>query len=162
VREADSNSVSLTAEMTLAMLGSASEVADRALLFLVYPEHLSGAGGFGEGRDRLQLTGQQMRIPRTPGSVFSRVIKDRNSYCGRLEGTEAHRQLFAELGGAPRGEVIAVPLAVKDEVVGVLYADGGPKGVSIGGLNVVEATVAQVADILESESEVIQEAVAIA
>jgi hypothetical protein len=162
VREADSNSVSLTAEMTLAMLGSASEVAERALLFLVYPDHLSGAGGFGEGRAQLQLTGQQLRISRSPGSVFAQVIRDREPFRGSLDDPDAHRQLCVELGGVPDGEIMVVPLSVRGQVVAVLYADGGPGASAIGGLNVVEATVAQVADILEVESENVDQALATA
>jgi hypothetical protein len=151
VQEADSHSVSLTAEMTLAMLGSASEVAERAVLFLVYPDYLSGAGGFGQGRDGAQLTGQQLRIPHERGSVFSTVIREQGPYRGPLEDEQAHAQLFAELGGAPSGEVMVVPLIHQRQVLGLLYVDGGPDGTAMGSLNVVEATVAQVADMLEAD-----------
>jgi hypothetical protein len=160
VEEADSQSVSLTAEMTLAMLGAASEVAERALLLLVYPNYLSGAGGFGQGRDGVQLTGQQLQIDRSQGSAFSRVIDRRNSYRGPLDDVEGHRQLVEALGGVPEGGVIVVPLTVGGQVVAVLYADGGADVGTMEGLKLVEATVAEVSALLEAESRSFAEAAA--
>jgi hypothetical protein len=43
-----------------------------------------------------------------------------------------------------------VPLIVKDEVVAVLYADGGPRGSELGSAEPIEGTMADIATILES------------
>jgi hypothetical protein len=151
LEEMDGLSVALTAEMTLSVLGAAGDVAERALLLSVSPLHLSGIGGFGPGRDGTQLTGRDLRIARDRRSIFTEVLSNRSTYRGPLDDGDGNGQLIEELGGPPRGEVLAVPLIVKDEVVALLYADGGPGGSELGSAEAIEGTMGLLASTLEGK-----------
>jgi hypothetical protein len=149
LEEMDGLSVALTAEMTLSILGAAAEVAERALLFSVSPFALNGIGGFGAGHDGAQLSGRQLRVPRDRRSVFTDVVGLRNSYRGTLDEADGNRPLVDELGAPPGGDVMVVPLSVNDEVVAVLYADGGPDNAGLGPTETVEGTMGHVAATLD-------------
>jgi hypothetical protein len=151
LEEMESISVSLTAEMTLAIMGSASEVAERALLFLVQPDSLSGIGGFGPGRDGNQITGRGVRLPHHRESIFAQVIGSGSPHVGPVEETEGNRTLLDELGGTPASEAMVVPMSFQDRVVAVLYADSGAEAGALGPLNVVTATMEHVAEMLGQE-----------
>jgi len=142
MREGASLSVSLTAEMTLAILGTASEVANRGVLLLVYPGYLSGIGGFGEGSDGQQLTGQEIRVPRHLKSVFNPVVESGEVFRGRLESSNGNSHFVDELGGASQGDVVIVPLMVSDQVVAILYADGGIGGEPMEDTTLLESVIA--------------------
>jgi len=149
LEEMDGLSVSLTAEMTLSILGAAAEVAERALLFSVSPMYLSGIGGFGSGHDGSQLTGRQLRVPRNRRSIFTSVVEKQKTYCGMVDDVDGNRELIEELGGVPSSDVMAVPLIVRGEVVAVLYADGGPTATLVGDTETIEGTMRRIADTLE-------------
>jgi hypothetical protein len=153
LEEMDGLSLALTAEMTLSLLGAAGEIAERALLLSVSPLDLSGIGGFGSGRDGAQLNGRSLRIPRDRRSLFTQVIEDGATYRGPLEDRDGNQELIEELGGVPSGEVIAVPLVVRDQVLAVLYADGGPGGSEVGSAQHIEGTMEYLATTLEGKRE---------
>ncbi len=148
--EGDSLSVSLTAEMTLAILGAASEVASRGLLVLVYPDVFSGIGGFGDAGEGRQITGQGIRIPRHLPSVLLSVAEGRQAYRGPLSMLGGNLNLVADLGDSPSGDVVVVPLIVRGAAVAVLYADAGADGGGVGATTTLEGVVAEVGRSLES------------
>jgi len=148
--EGDSLSVSLTAEMTLAILGAASEVATRGVLLLVYPELFSGIGGFGDGADGRRITGQGIRIPRHLPSVLLSVAEGGQVYRGPLSQLGGNLNLVAHLGDSPSDEVVVVPLVVRGQVVAVLYADAGADGGAVGSTRTLEGVVAEVGRTLET------------
>jgi hypothetical protein len=150
LREMDQLSVSLTAEMTMAILQAAAEIAPRALLLLAYPDYLGGIGGFGTSTDGRPVAGRQLRIPLARGSVFARVVASGQPHRGLLELADAEA-LEGPLGHLPAREVLLVPLAVQDLVVAVLYADGGPKGETIGEITVLRAMMDKVGTALAAE-----------
>jgi hypothetical protein len=152
LREMDRLSVSLTAEMTMAILQSAAEIAPRALLLLAYPDYLGGVGGFGRSTDGRPVAGRQLRLPLHKGSVFARVVDRGEVYRGLLELSDAEA-LEDPLGHLPAGEVLLVPMAVRGGVVAVLYADGGPKGESIGEVRTLQSVMGKVAAALAEDHE---------
>ncbi len=147
--EGESMSVSLTAEMTLAILGAASEVAARGLLLFVYRDLFSGIGGFGEGGDGRQITGQGIRIPRHLPSVLLSVAEGGRVFRGPLTQLGGDLHLASDLGGLPSGDVVAVPLIVHGAVVAVLYADSGAHGDGVAPTTTLEGVVAEVGRTLE-------------
>jgi hypothetical protein len=151
MEEMQSMAIALTAEMTLAILGSASEAAERALLFLVNPGFLNGIGGFGVDADERPMTGCNLKIPRGLQSAFTRVVEAGVLYRGRLEDTDGNRPLIEALGGTPPNDVIAAPLLLEDRVVAVLYADGGPEGRELRSLDPIGHAMSAVSRALEEE-----------
>lgn len=160
LREMDRLSVSLTAEMTMAILQSAAEIAPRAMLLLAYPDYLGGVGGFGRSTDGRPVAGRQLRLPLHKGSVFGRVVDRSEVYRGLLDLSDAEA-LEGPLGHLPAAEVLLVPMAVHGVVVAVLYADGGPKGESIGGVSALQSVMEKVATALAEEHEAQQRVAAV-
>jgi hypothetical protein len=149
MREGAELSVSFTAEMTLAILGAASDVAERAVLLLVYPGYLSGIGGFGEMRDGAQITGQEIRVPRHLESVFNDVVRSRKTYRGALEMVDGNAHFVDEMGGPSASEVVVIPLTVAGTVEAILFADGGIQGRTLDSTSVLEGVVAGIGRSLE-------------
>jgi hypothetical protein len=150
----ENRSVSLTAEMTLAILGSAGEAAERAILFLVYPRYLSAVGGFGSFGNGGQISGRSLRISRAHRSMFTDLLEGGSSYRGPIEETEGNLDLLEQFDGEPPDEAVAVPLTVDDRVVAVLYCDGGSESKPMGSIGPIESTMAEVAmAIAASKSE---------
>jgi hypothetical protein len=150
----ENRSVSLTAEMTLAILGSAGEAAERAILFLVYPRYLSAVGGFGSFGNGGQISGRSLRISRAHRSMFTDLLEDGSSYRGPIEETEGNLDLLEQFDGEPPDEAVAVPLTVDDRVVAVLYCDGGSESKPMGSIGPIESTMAEVAmAVAASQSE---------
>ena len=56
-------------------------------------------------------------------SVFQDVVGTRLPYRGPISDPVT-RELVRSLFGSPTDEMMAVPLAVRERVVGVIYADG--------------------------------------
>jgi hypothetical protein len=153
-------SVTVTAEMTLGILGAAGQVAERGILFLASPDGLNGIGGFGLGRGGRPLSGRRLRLPRSGASILSRALEIGSACRGPLEegaGTEA---LVEELGGAPERDVVAVPLVLEGATVAVLYMDGGSANERVGDPAAVEAAMAEVATALEAAAEISRSPVA--
>jgi hypothetical protein len=159
LQEMNDLSVSLTAEMTMAILRSAADIAPRSLLLLVDADHLAGVGGFGSAADGRPVAGRMLRIRYGRGSLFGRVASRGEPYRGRLEIADAE-VLEGSLGHLPSGEVLLVPLVVDGVVVALLYADGGPKGETIGDVATLRATMERVAQALAAERDARQKVVA--
>lgn len=138
-------SVSLTAEMTLAILGVAGEAAERAVLFLVYPRYLSAIGGFGSFSNGSQISGRSLKISRAHRSMFTGVLDDGSSYRGPIEEIEGNGDLLQLFGETPPEEAVAVPLEVDGRIVAVLYCDGGGDSRPVGSIEPIESTMAEVA-----------------
>ncbi len=117
-----------TSEVTLLILRYASEVVNRAILFMVKKDEVRGLGQFGielEGRSADQAV-RNIKIPLEQPSVFRTVIEDRRSYLGPLEPLPSHGYLLNELGGESPDMVLAIPLVVDNKVALVVYGDNLP------------------------------------
>ncbi|MBK9031913.1 MAG: hypothetical protein IPL61_11405 [Myxococcales bacterium] len=70
------------------------------------------------------LPGAEMaRLDLTTPSTFQDVVGTRLPYRGPI-GDAASRGLVKAMFGSPTDDILAVPVAVRDRVVGVIYADG--------------------------------------
>jgi hypothetical protein len=150
MKEGADLSISLTAEMTLAILGAASEVAGRAVLLLVYPGYLSGIGGFGETSEGGQVNSQEIRVPRHLPSVFNTVADTAQVMRGPLDSADGNAHFLDELGGRSDGDAVVIPLTVSNTVVAVLYADGGLDGGKLDATSILEGVVAGIGRSLET------------
>jgi hypothetical protein len=140
-----------TAEVTLLILRYASEVVNRAVLFMVKKDEVRGLGQFGielTGRSADQVV-RSIRIPLNQPSLFLSVIESRRSYLGPLESNPSHTYLVNELGGTMPDVVIAIPLVVDGKVALVVYGDNLPERRPIRGMDTLEIFMNQAGMALE-------------
>jgi len=140
-----------TAEVTLLILRYASEVVNRAILFMVKKDEVRGLGQFGmelKGRSADQVV-RNIKIPLSKPSLFLSVIETRRSYVGHLEQSESNSYLAAELGGATPDMVLAIPLIVDDKVALIVYGDNLPERKPIHGIDTLEIFMNQAGMALE-------------
>ncbi len=140
-----------TAEVTLLILRYASEVVNRAVLFMVKKDEVRGLGQFGielAGRSPDQVV-RNIKIPLGKPSVFLAVIETRRSYLGPVEQNECNSYLAAELGGTMPQSVLAIPLIVDGKVALIVYGDNLPEGKPIQGVETLEIFMNQAGMALE-------------
>lgn len=140
-----------TAEVTLLILRYASEVVNRAVLFMVKKDEVRGLGQFGielKGVSADQVV-RNIRIPLDKPSLFSSVIETRRTYTGPLEPNEANSYLAKELGGSMPASVIAIPLIVDGKVALIVYGDNLPDKKPIRGIDTLEIFMNQAGMALE-------------
>jgi hypothetical protein len=140
-----------TAEVTLLILRYASEVVNRAILFMVKKDEVRGLGQFGielKGLSADQVV-RNIRISLDQPSLFLAVIENRRSYVGQLEQNDSNKYLVNELGGAMPDQVLAIPLVVDGKVALVVYGDNLPEKKMIKGMDTLEIFMSQAGMALE-------------
>jgi hypothetical protein len=140
-----------TAEVTLLILRYASEVVNRAVLFMVKKDEVRGLGQFGielKGKSADQVV-RNIKIPLNKPSLFLTVIETRRSYLGPVEKNECNAYLLAELGGATPDMAMAIPLIVDGKIALVVYGDNLPERKPIHGTDTLEIFMNQAGMALE-------------
>ncbi len=140
-----------TAEVTLLILRYASEVVNRAILFMVKKDEVRGLGQFGielKGLSADQVV-RNIKIPLDQPSLFLAVIESRRSYLGPLDQNESNKYLVNELGGAMPENVLSIPLVVDGKVALVVYGDNLPDQKPIRGMDTLEIFMNQAGMALE-------------
>ena len=134
---------SSSSEITLLVLRFASEVMNRAIVFLVRKEDIIGLGQFGlslkdESADEKI---RNVRIPFSEPSLFKEVIEKKLSYKGSLSHEKWHQYFLDQLGGGWPKEVFLLPLMNGTKVIALLYGDNLPYQTSIQETEGLEAFV---------------------
>jgi len=140
-----------TAEVTLLILRYASEVVNRAILFMVKKDEVRGLGQFGielKSKSADQVV-RNIKIPLNKPSLFLTVIDSRRSYVGELEQNECNAYLTTELGGTVPDSVLAIPLIVDGKIALVVYGDNLPDHRPIRGVDTLEIFMNQAGMALE-------------
>jgi len=140
-----------TAEVTLLILRYASEVVNRAVLFMVKKDEVRGLGQFGielKGKSADQVV-RNIKIPLNQPSLFLSVIESRRSYLGALDSNQSNTYLMNELGGVMPEAVLAIPLVVDGKVALVVYGDNLPERRPIRGMDTLEIFMNQAGMALE-------------
>ena len=140
-----------TAEVTLLILRYASEVVNRAILFMVKKDEVRGLGQFGielKGRSADQVV-RNIRVPLSKPSLFLTVVENRRSYVGRLDPNECNTYLATELGGALPDTVLAIPLIVDGKIALIVYGDNLPEHKPIQAIDTLEIFMNQAGMALE-------------
>jgi uncharacterized protein DUF4388 len=148
---------SYEAEVSLAIMRYASEVATRGILFVVKEFELCGRGQFGLGSNALDGTADRfvrgLRIPLDVDSLFSRVVRSGLPYVGRVPRDYWNHEILGKFGGISDDlALFALPLACNDRTVFVLYGDNCPGGSDLEGISELEALVSQASLVLEKIS----------
>jgi len=140
-----------TSEVTLLILRYASEVVNRAILFMVKKDEVRGLGQFGielKSMSADQVV-RNIKIPLKQPSLFLTVIKNRRSYLGPLESNESNNYLVNKLGGVMPDMALAIPLIVDGKVALIVYGDNLPDKKSIKGIDALEIFMNQAGMALE-------------
>ena len=140
-----------TAEVTLLILRYASEVVNRAVLFMVKKDEVRGLGQF--GIDRKNMSADQVvrniKIPLNQPSLFLTVIENRRSFLGPLASNESNNYFVNELGGVKPDTVLAIPLIVDGKAALIVYGDNLPNQKPIKGVDTLEIFMNQAGMALE-------------
>jgi len=140
-----------TAEVTLLILRYASEVVNRAVLFMVKKDEVRGLGQF--GIDLKNMSADQVvrniKIPLDQPSLFHTVIENRRSFLGPLASNECNNYFVNELGGVKPDMVLAIPLIVDGKIALIVYGDNLPNQKPIKGVDTLEIFMNQAGMALE-------------
>jgi len=141
-----------TAEVTLLILRYASEVVNRAILFMAKKDEVRGLGQFGielpSGKPPDPAV-RNIKIPLGEPSLFRTVVETRRSYLGPLETNEQNTYLVNELGQQRPDTVLAIPLIVDNKVALIVYGDNLPDQKPIRGVETLEIFMNQAGMALE-------------
>jgi len=116
-------------EITLLVLRFASEVMNRAIIFLVRSEDILGLGQFGvqvKDDESADEKIREVQIPLNEPSIFKEVIAKKGGYKGTLSQNKWHRYFLDQIGGGWPKEVFLTPLLNGTEVIALLYGDNLP------------------------------------
>ena len=140
-----------SSEITLMILRFASEIMNRAVLFIVKRDTIEGLGQFGvvlkNGDPNRRIKG--MRISTAEESIFKEAIFRKMTIKKSLEHIPAHEYLVNELGGRWPSESFLVPLLVSGRVAALLYGDNLPEEKPIGDTESLEIFLAQAGIAME-------------
>lgn len=132
-----------SSEITLLVLRFASEVMNRAIVFLVRSQDIVGLGQFGlsfkdESADEKI---RDVHIPLSEPSLFKESIEKKISYKGALSRDKWHQYFITQLGGGWPKEVFLSPLMNGSKVIALLYGDNLPEQAPISETEGLEAFV---------------------
>jgi|GEM_PF-1178883 CheY-like chemotaxis protein len=110
------------------MLDFASKNLDRAALFFVKKEDISGYRAVDRTAKEDGLASRILKIRFAPQQVglFRGVISEKQAYWGKPPDDPDANLFFRELGNFRPKQVIAIPIIVQQTVVAILYGDVGP------------------------------------
>jgi hypothetical protein len=141
-----------TAEVTLLILRYASEVVNRAILFMVKKDEVRGLGQFGielaSGKSPDQVV-RNIKIPLNIPSLFRSVTESRRTYLGTLEDNDQNNYFVNAVGGLRPDPVLAIPLIVDSKVALIVYGDNLPDLKPIKGVETLEIFMNQAGMALE-------------
>ncbi len=107
-------------EIAATLLDYIAQMTPRVALFVVRKGALHGY----DGRGSLDVEGvRRLTVSLDAPSLFRDVVQSRLPYRGPLPETPANT-VFSRLVGALEGEVLLLPISVRDKVICLLYADG--------------------------------------
>lgn len=139
------NNPSLGGGIILLILRFASELMNRAVIFLVKEEEIVGLGQFG-----IELQGESAdvkvrntRIPSRDESLFSAALSGMVPI--RVEAADRpwDAYLFNQFGGHKPREIFLGPLISEGRVVAVLYGDNLPEQTPVGDTEALEIFLSQ-------------------
>ncbi len=109
------------------LLRAGSEYVDRGAIFVAGEEAYMGLAGFGSGgvEEVVNDSIKGARIPFSEPSVLRDVAAGRRAHRGKLRKTPANVELVQRLGQDLPSEVVVLPIARGNTVVGVFYGDNG-------------------------------------
>jgi hypothetical protein len=140
------NNPALGGGIILLVLRFASELMNRAVIFLVKEYEIVGLGQFGMeaiGRISADERVRRMRVPRNAGSVFEQVLQSWTPLKTVTGSGQWDRYLVEELGSGVASEIFVGPIISEGKVVAILYGDNAPQKKVIGDTESLEIFLSQ-------------------
>jgi hypothetical protein len=140
------NNPALGGGIILLVLRFASELMNRAVIFLVKEDEIVGLGQFGMeaiGSISADERVRRMRVPRNAGSVFEQVLQSWSPLKTVTGSGPWDRYLVEELGCGMASEIFLGPLISEGKVVAILYGDNAPQKRAIGDTESLEIFLSQ-------------------
>jgi hypothetical protein len=136
---------SLGGGIILLVLRFASELMNRAVVFLVKEQEIVGLGQFGMDSDgsMADVRVRRMKIPRQEVSVFSAVLKEMAPCRLTLGKGTWDAYLQEQLGGGVPEEIFLGPILSEGKIVAILYGDNLPEKKVIGETESLEIFLSQ-------------------
>ena len=130
----------------------AAEFFDRGLLFMVKKEEIDGLGGFGDTGEveSMPTKVRRIKIPLSEESIFSRVVKRRQTHIGKLADTPANRGFIGMTGRLIPSQIAMLPLISNSEVIALLYGDNAVTKRAIKDLEGLEIFMVQAGIAMEN------------
>lgn len=128
------NNPDLQGGVLLLVLRFASEFVNRAIIFTVNDQVVSGFGQFGitggtiSGDERIR----SIHFPQESSSMFDETFKTGQPHTFSPHPTPVDSHIFEQLGGGVPSEVFIGPLISQSRVIGFLYGDNLPSKKPIG------------------------------
>jgi CheY-like chemotaxis protein len=139
------NNPSLGGGIILLILRFASELMNRAVIFLVKEKEIVGLGQFG-----IELQGasadvmvRNTRIPTREESLFSEALTSMAPIRVSAVSRKWDEYLFNQFGGQKPQEIFLGPLISEGRVVAVLYGDNLPENKPVGDTEALEIFLSQ-------------------
>ncbi len=139
------NNPSLGGGVILLILRFASELMNRAVIFLVKEQEIVGLGQFGIdlAGDASDAKVRSTRIPIKEKSLFSEALASMTPTKGAPPLQQWNDYLYDQFGGGRPQEVFVGPLVSEGRVVAVLYGDNLPEQKPIGDTESLEIFLSQ-------------------
>ena len=145
------NNPSLGGGIILLILRFASELMNRAVIFLVKEKEIVGLGQFG-----IELPGESpdakvrtTRIPTREESLFSEALTTMAPLRLTPTSRKWDEHLFNQLGGRKPQEIFLGPLLSEGRVVAILYGDNLPEQKPVGDTEALEIFLSQAGMAME-------------
>jgi CheY-like chemotaxis protein len=145
------NNPALQGGVLLLVLRFASEFVNRAIVFTINDQIISGFGQFGisgglvSGDERVRA----IHFPQESGSIFDEPLRTGQSLTFSPNPTPVDFHLFEQLGGGIPSEVFIGPLISQSRVIGFLYGDNLPDKKPIGEIESLAIFLAQAGIAME-------------
>jgi len=136
-------------EISLLILRFASDIFQRAVLFIMNDGILTGFGQFGLDLEQADEKVREIALPIEGSPYFSRIVNDGRPFKGELEKEPLTELFISEIGGNWPVEVVFYPIIAENRVVALLYCDNQPQGEPIGETPGLEIFVSQAGLALE-------------
>lgn len=114
-------------EISLLILRYASEIMNRAIIFLVKGKEVIGLGQFGLSMNGANAIVRSIKIPLDSPSIFMDVIKRKAPVRRKLRKEGWDKFLVQKLGGVYPEEAFAAPLFATGKIVAIIYGDNLPE-----------------------------------
>ncbi len=145
------NNPDLQGGVLLLVLRFASEFVNRAIIFTVSDQIISGFGQFGitggtiSGDEKVR----SIQFPQESSSMFSEPLRTGRPHTFTPASTPLDSHIFDQLGDGTPAEVFIGPLVSQSRVIGFLYGDNLPDGKPIGDVEPLSIFLSQAGIALE-------------
>ncbi len=139
-------------EVSLALLGFASEMFERTLTFVVRKSELVAERGIGINGRKSEGASPPLKftVPLEKPSRLREVVGSGSCFFGELNDEVVQEYVFQQIGAPLSPEVLLLPMQSRGRTITVTYADFGAKPASAIQLDLLEVLASHAGTVLEN------------